>query len=1254
MAPSMLGHAHALDSSRILTPARGNGFSRRLISGLSRSAAAHSSRWWLAIALMVFATPARAWQSDDEQNGAEAQATTGAMIDADTSASVDGETEGYSPAVAEASDEWRPAMAAITSAEGITVDLFAAEPLLANPVCLWIDNDGSVYVGETHRHHAGVTDIREHWDWLDDDLAAQTVADRVAYIARFEGDDFADYSAEHDRLVLIRDTDGDGVGDRSTVFADGFNDPAAGIGASVLAHDGAVYYTCIPDLWWLRDNDGDDVADERRALSSGYGVKTGLLGHDLHGLRIGPDGRLYFSIGDRSLHVETDDGVIDHAHTGAVLRCNLDGGELEIFATGLRNPQDLVFDAYGNLWTGDNNSDGGDEARWVHLVQGGDSGWRFSYQWINEPVSRGPWNDEQLWHPRHDGQAAYLLPPVDNIANGPSGLAYYPGVGLSAAYNEHFFLCDFLGGQQWSGVHSFAVEPDGAGFTLVGRDHFLWDTLVTDCDFGPDGALYFTDWVEGWNRTGKGRVFRASDKDLADDPLVLQTALLLSEGMTARTVTELDTLLDHADLRVRQAAQFELVDRGDDGLSALKNAAMSAQSLFARLHGLWGLGMVDRGNDSSNRRTALEAVLAMTRDGEAELRAQAWRVLGDENHDRAATALLAGLSDDAPRVRLFAALAAGLLGPQPLLQPALGEALVQLFDDAGADDVTLRHGAVMALLGTTSEHDVWQLTQHDSPHVRMGAVLALRRLKSPLLGNVLQTLTLDPYADDAALLALEVARAIHDVPVEGATASLAELLAWPQPGADQPADLLTRFMVEDELPTAAFVRRVLAANRALGAELHARRVAAFASRDDAPDALRVEALEMLAEWAEPSSRDPVMGDWRPLGLRDGSFLPLLAAELGQTFTTQQNDDPPAGDDSPPAAVAVAFIELVSSCAAADQRPLLADWVRDNGQPSATRVAALTALIDWPQSDEGQQPDEVQEFDESPGFDSALLDSALADSDGALRAAALPALRAMPASQAWRWLPAIARDGEVSERRVAYQILGSAGDLPGADALLAEQLQRLDAGLVSPELALDLVQAAKARGLADPRQAAGRGVPAHGASGLTHGATAEARADAADDDDDEFDDDLLLPWLDTLFGGHANEGRNVFERSTLACQRCHNTDSDSGFRVGPDLARVGQRLTRLQMLTAIVDPNRRQSPGYGGTLVFMKDGTIVSGRVVSEDDHTVSLLDGEGELHELASADIDERRAGLSAMPEGLDVTLTPGEMRDLIAYLGSL
>ena len=117
-------------------------------------------------------------------------------------------------------------------------------------------------------------------------------------------------------------------------------------------------------------------------------------------------------------------------NTGAVLRCNPDGSELEIFATGLRNPQELAFDEYGNLFTADNNSDSGDKARWVHVVEGGNSGWLMSYQYLPD---RGPWNREKLWQPQHEGQPAYIIPPVANIADGTVSVWFGTGDGGSAA-----------------------------------------------------------------------------------------------------------------------------------------------------------------------------------------------------------------------------------------------------------------------------------------------------------------------------------------------------------------------------------------------------------------------------------------------------------------------------------------------------------------------------------------------------------------------------------------------------------------------------------------------------------------------------------------------------------------------------------------------------------------------------------------------------------------------------------------------------
>ncbi len=465
----------------------------------------------------------------------------------------------YEPAIAEASNEGELALQGFQLPDGMRGSLFAAEPLMANPVAFCIDEKGRVYVAETFRQKRGVEDNRSHMNWLHDDLALETVEQRVEMFKKYLGDKVGEYAAHHDRIRLLTDSDGDGKADQSTVFADGFNAIEDGTGAGVLARNGEVFYTCIPKLWKLSDNDGDGVADERTGLDHGYGVRVAFRGHDMHGLVMGPDGRLYFSIGDRGYNVKTAEGKhLFRPDTGAVFRCEPDGSNLEVFAYGLRNPQELAFDDFGNLFTGDNNSDSGDQARWVYVVEGGDTGWRMYYQYLND---RGPWNREKLWHPYHEGQAAYIVPPVINIADGPSGLAYYPGVGLPERYQGHFFLCDFRGGPANSGIRSFAVEPDGASFKLVDSHQFLWKILGTDIDFGYDGGVYVSDWVNGWDGLGKGRIYKFTHEAAANDPGVAGTAKLMSDGFDQRSTAELLTLLEHPDRRVRQEAQFALADR---------------------------------------------------------------------------------------------------------------------------------------------------------------------------------------------------------------------------------------------------------------------------------------------------------------------------------------------------------------------------------------------------------------------------------------------------------------------------------------------------------------------------------------------------------------------------------------------------------------------------------------------------------------------------------------------------------------------
>src|SRR5437867_5258520 len=667
------------------------------------------------------------------------------------------------PRIAPASDEAELAMKRFQVAPCLKVDLWAAEPMFANPVAFSFDERGRAYVCETFRLNAGVDDIRGIMDWLDEELASRTVDDRLAEMKRHLGERFARYSEYSERISRIEARDGHGKAEHATVFAAGFNPPLDGIAAGVLARQGTVWFANIPNLWLLRDTNGDGVADFRESLHYGFGVRVGFIGHDAHGVHFGPDGKIYFSVGDRGSNVKLADGRrVGEPDTGCVFRCNPDGSELEVFAVGLRNPQDLVFDQYGNLFTGDNNSDSGDQARWVYLVEGGDSGWRVGYQFMERPYSRGPFNAEKLWHPHFEGQAAYLVPPITNIAAGPSGVAYFPGTGLPERFQDHFFLVDFRGGGANSGVHTFTLKPKGASFELVEPRHFIWGVLATDVKFGVDGGLYVSDWVQGWEITGKGRIYRVHDPAIDKAPLVLETKKLIAEGMEKRSTKELSRLLAHRDIRVRQEAQFALADRGAQAAGALADVARKNPSQLARLHAIWGIGQISsrvqvRGTHPETS-AALELLVQLFGDTDAEVRAQAAKVLGERHYLKSYDGLIKLLGDPSPRVRFFAALGLGKLGRREALP-----AVLALLRDNADKDAYLRHAGVMAL-------------------------------------------------------------------------------TWID----------------------ALLRRVLNANFHFGTADNAKALAGFAARAEAPEKMRVEALEELADWEHPSGRDRVVGLWRPI------------------------------------------------------------------------------------------------------------------------------------------------------------------------------------------------------------------------------------------------------------------------------------------------------------------------------------------------------------------------------------------------------
>ena len=1087
---------------------------------------------------------------------------------------------GFVPKIQPASDEAANAIKGFKLAPGLALDLWAAEPLLANPVAFATDEKGRWFVAETFRLHAGVSDIRAHMNWLEDELASNNLD---SFLAILKGDpkvEFEKNAKNSERVQLIWDSKGVGRADSSSIFAEGFNGPLDGLASGVLARKGAVYFTSIPDLWMLKDTKGHNTADIKTSLAKGFGVRTAFLGHDLHGLRMGPDGRIYFTVGDRGANATAVDGSsVKNTETGAVYRCNPDGSKLEIFALGLRNPQELAFDEFGNLFTGDHNSDAGDPARWVYVQQNSDSGWRIGWQFLTKPDARGPWLSERLCYPAFPGQSAHHLPPVAILGNGPSGLTYNPGTGLSPEWHGYFFLANFSGSPSNSGVFAVQAVPKGAGFEMSAPKKPVWNLLATDVEFGVDGKLYVLDWVNGWGMNGKGRIYRSTTENTANANLQKEVQLLLAQGFTSLPEPRLVELLNHPDMRVRMESQFELAER--HAIPSLQKATLAGNPQFTRIHGIWGLGQTARASKSN-----ASALLPSLSDPDDEIRAQAARTLGDIPDNTSVGALVPLLNDASPRVRSFAAIALGNLHAKTAT-PALLEALAK----TSSDDPALRHALMSGLAGANDPETLAKAADRREASVRIGAAVALRRLKHPSIQSFLK--------DKDASVAAEAARGVHDESITDAMPALADLLANTPTLASLPNGSKLA-----PAPKDAILRRAINAAFRTGRSVDASRLVAAALQPDLENVHRVSALQSLGTWENPPKLDRVMGLHRPLPQRSPApAIEALSAKAAALLSP-----------SLPAPVLTEAIALVAKF----------------GPSLPIPAGALSAIVSNPKIDAEARAAALRAM--ASRNDPALIasvDFAAIDASEVLRKAATK-LRAdlkLPGGGT----PALAKIleiGTTGEKQNAIQSLATLTDARAAE-LLEQKLDVLIQGKLPQELHLELLEAVVKR--TEPTL-------------QTKFATYKASLAAADP---------LADFRQSLAGGNAAEGRRVFmEKAEASCIRCHKVKND-GAEVGPNLTDVGKRQTREYLLESIVNPNAKIAVGFETVIVTARDGAIHAGILKSETADTLTLMPPTGTPLNLKKTEIQKRESGPSGMPP-LGAVLTRRELRDLVEYLTTL
>lgn len=1083
-----------------------------------------------------------------------------------------------------------------------------------DPVACSVDDQGRVFVSVTTRRKVGDLDIREWTDWIPQDLAHESIDEKRAFFhdvlapgklraprasltdANHDGSvDWMDLTVPTEKILRLVDRDGDGRADALNVFAEDFRTEVTGIAAGVMAYGGSVYATIAPDLWRLKDTTGNGQADQRESIAHGFGLHIAYAGHDMHGLTEGPDGRIYWSIGDKGVNVVSREGKRwFQPHQGCVLRCEPDGSGFEIFAHGLRNVQEIAFDDFGNLFGVDNDADKpGEKERLVYITEQSDTGWRCAWQYH---TGWNPWMAEGRWQLPHPAQPLFLTPPLALSHDGPSGFRRNPGTALSPEWRGWFFLNQFPSGK----MNALRLEPEGAAFRLAEDITVSSGIMGIGMSWGPDGGLYFADWDGGYPLDGKGAVWRLDVPAASADPLRAEVKNRLAEGFTKLPDNALPTLLAHADQRVRLGAQRELAHRHQ--WPAMTGVLTDEKApLLAKVHALQGLGQGLRHgqwNDDS-------LLLRMMTDPEPELRLQTAKILSESRPAPSAAVLTAFrklLTDPSPRVRLHAGIGAGRLA-----DPALVPALLEMAGGTGRGEAFLRHAAVTGLTGCAPADQLAALTKDARSEVRLAACLALGRQASPAISGFLHD------ADPG--IAAEAAWAIHDdFSIPGALPALA---AW-----------------LDQVPANAresTVRRALNANFRLGTPEAAARLARYALRpvEDFPrsgdagssskkgsaapwPAPREEALTLLSLWLKPPVLDRL--DCRPR-----TYSPRDAAAARAALQPLQ----PALDALTDPALKTAGLQVMAA--------LQLDV------PAASSAAAALLASNAPEVRLASLKLLTTQHPQSPECRSVLTRLLAEKNPSPLRIESAARLISLDFPTGLEAARGLIQNGSLREQQAAVALLATAAKAE-ADALLAGLLTPAgDAHDSPPGLRLDIAEAAAIRSPVDPALAAALAVREK---------TAEAIASTTGNP--------AAAMSDCLTGGDPAAGRDlVLNHQAANCVACHRIDSAEGSTVGPPLLTIGSQHPPDYLLQALVAPSAVIAPGFGLTTVSLKNGTVLGGTLLKESSESLTLRQPDGLETTTPKTAITSQTAPVSVMPPMAGI-LTPRQLRDVTAFLLTL
>jgi len=1065
-------------------------------------------------------------------------------------------------------------------------------------------------------------------------------------VSLFAGDDLAHdiYSLtmdSHGRVVVagrgyvktLLDHDGDGEADESRLFSDRPRGGARG-----LYFDGDdLIYSGDRGLHRLADRDGDgraDGDDVRLFPSENDGE------HAANGVVKGPDGWLYWIAGN--------DAGIDHRHAqglrsalrdvscGALVRVSPDGTSSEVLADGYRNPYDLDFDASGAILTYDADGERDHHLPWYSptrvfdITIGGHHGW----------VLKG-W--QHAWN-----RAAYWIDVSERLVEAgrgsPTGVIVYRHDRFPERYRDGLFIAC------WSLGRVYFVPRERTGSSSTGGLEIFLETkgdigfAPTDLAVGPQGDLFIS--IGG--RGTRGSVFRVrysnsgSSRRESPSPLarVLEAPQPLSSwsrrswvpaakalGRDAFVSAALDASLSSA-ARVRAIEILVELFGGIAPQDARTLLGSSAPDVAARA--MWALS---RAEDGPEARSILAAA---TRHDDARVRRAAWEAIitlpSPWSPEAATPDFLAAFGGDDERVRRLAIIAARSKARDAFLRAVPDAKTVEsvrariacLFASFPAASLRApliaakpaNHETLERFLDAAREAFVEARDSRD----RLDAL----RLLEIGLGDV--ALRQDqPRTSDG----FSAAWATTIDP--GLRASIAESLAGLVPFGETTLDReASRTIAMLEIESARAVEkisRLLSRTSAVEDDVHhllaLARIGGTRSQD-ATARISTALLDLHRKMRE-DAKEP------------SRFWPVRVA---YAFDALCERDPRLA----PALIQAPGLELA-------EHAIFIESLR-----GGMRLEGIRALVT-----KAGSPDAHSSFASSTGWVALAGELPAVDWRPALRACASePALVDAIAA-------IVAREPEEEDRPLLIEALGSAR--PETVIAAARALATLE-GEGGPEEARAALVALRAAVSVRDRDAVreallslivklvGSELPEPGAPPQEMLAELSRRSLArwpdevfALDDFASLDVESWLARLETI-----DESKGVRDRGAAlfrlrGCYSCHAGSS----RLGPDLAGIASRLSRRDVFTAIVDPNREISPAYITKEIVTRRGDAYAG-ILIYDSPSVTLLQvgpettvriGDGEIATM-------RDSARSFMPEGLLAGLEDGEIADLWAYLRTL